>query len=72
MIYHFDLNSSIPEIQKYNKDKFSILSMNNHNLIIYLVNFIIIEKGTKKTPEIFNNLVENSSNDNITCSWPDK
>ena len=72
MIYHFDLNSSIPEIKKYYKDKFNILSINNHYLIIYLVKFNIIEKGTKMTPEILNNLVEMPSNDNIKCSWTDK
>jgi hypothetical protein len=72
MIYHFDFNSSIPEIKQYYKDKIYILSMNNHYLILYLVKFNIIEKGAKLTPEILNNLVEMPSNDNIKGSWTDK
>lgn len=72
MIYYFDLNSSIPEIKTYYKDKFNIFNTNNHYLIIYLAKFNIIEKGTKMTPDILNSLVTIPTNDNIKCSWNDK
>ena len=72
MIYYFDLNSSIPEIKKYYENKFNIFNTNNHYLIIYLVKFNIIEKGTKLTTDILDSLIKMPTNDNIKCSWNDR
>ena len=70
-IYYFDLNYSIPEIKKYYEDKFNNNYTDNHYLILYQMKFNIIEKETKLTPDILDNLVKIPTDNNIKCYYND-